>query len=207
MTVLRKISLKRIVKVLRKNRKKQLTNASPRCIMLYVSDRNRRHNNLCASGSVGGARPCQGRGRGFESRLALFSFKEIQFYISYARVAQLVEHDLAKVGAAGSSPVSRSFYFKRTSIGCPFLCPAGLVLFEVSAPLCTVSRSYFDVFSLLLAFFENRNLRFSKTKHFNRHLLNFMYCFRSPKKPFTRQIIHIVYTQISPLFLILLYIF
>lgn len=25
----------------------------------------------------------------------------------YARVAQLVEHDLAKVGAAGSSPVSR----------------------------------------------------------------------------------------------------
>ena len=26
-----------------------------------------------------------------------------------ARVAQLVEHDLAKVGAAGSSPVSRSF--------------------------------------------------------------------------------------------------
>ena len=28
--------------------------------------------------------------------------------IEYARVAQLVEHDLAKVGAAGSSPVSRS---------------------------------------------------------------------------------------------------
>ena len=26
----------------------------------------------------------------------------------YARVAQLVEHNLAKVGAAGSSPVSRS---------------------------------------------------------------------------------------------------
>ena len=28
-------------------------------------------NTKCASGSVGGARPCQGRGRGFESRLAL----------------------------------------------------------------------------------------------------------------------------------------
>ena len=27
----------------------------------------------------------------------------------YARVAQLVEYDLAKVGVAGSSPVSRSF--------------------------------------------------------------------------------------------------
>ncbi len=29
---------------------------------------------------------------------------------AYARVAQLVERDLAKVEAAGSSPVSRSFY-------------------------------------------------------------------------------------------------
>ena len=37
-----------------------------------------------------------------------------------ARVAQLVEHDLAKVGVAGSSPVSRSYYVKRTSEGCPF---------------------------------------------------------------------------------------
>ncbi|MEY3100667.1 MAG: hypothetical protein RIS63_1571, partial [Bacteroidota bacterium] len=26
-----------------------------------------------------------------------------------ARIAQLVEHDLAKVGVAGSNPVSRSF--------------------------------------------------------------------------------------------------
>ena len=39
----------------------------------------------------------------------------------YARVAQLVEHDLAKVGAAGSSPVSRSLLIKRASDGCPFL--------------------------------------------------------------------------------------
>ena len=31
-----------------------------------------RKRKTCASGSVGGARPCQGRGRGFESRLALF---------------------------------------------------------------------------------------------------------------------------------------
>ena len=36
----------------------------------------------CASGSVGGARPCQGRGRGFESRLALFSCKGISVRIS-----------------------------------------------------------------------------------------------------------------------------
>ena len=40
---------------------------------------------------------------------------------TYARVAQLVEHDLAKVGAAGSSPVSRSLLIKRASDGCPFL--------------------------------------------------------------------------------------
>ena len=37
----------------------------------------------------------------------------------YARVAQLVEHDLAKVGAAGSSPVSRSQRNKkRISFSC-----------------------------------------------------------------------------------------
>ncbi len=41
-----------------------------------------------------------------------------------ARVAQLVEHDLAKVGAAGSSPVSRSFYLTETLINTvfPLLC-------------------------------------------------------------------------------------
>ena len=33
----------------------------------------------------------------------------------YARVAQLVEYDLAKVGVAGSSPVSRFFYLQRKS--------------------------------------------------------------------------------------------
>ena len=42
-------------------------------------------------------------------------YKYLLYYVQvgcrtdeYARVAQLVEHDLAKVGAAGSSPVSRS---------------------------------------------------------------------------------------------------
>ena len=36
--------------------------------------------HICASGSVGGARPCQGRGRGFESRLALFkSYNTISY--------------------------------------------------------------------------------------------------------------------------------
>ena len=34
----------------------------------------------------------------------------------HARVAQLVERDLAKVEAAGSSPVSRSFITRKRSI-------------------------------------------------------------------------------------------
>ena len=56
----------------------------------------------CENSSVGRARPCQGRGRGFESRFSLEDF------LKYAKIAQLVEHDLAKVGVAGSSPVFRS---------------------------------------------------------------------------------------------------
>ena len=40
----------------------------------------------------------------------------------YARVAQLVERDLAKVEAAGSSPVSRSYFLHEKDIlyGYPF---------------------------------------------------------------------------------------
>lgn len=53
-----------------------MTNARLRCMISNVSGRHNRHNNLCASGSVGGARPCQGRGRGFESRLALSKEQE-----------------------------------------------------------------------------------------------------------------------------------
>ena len=57
-----------------------LTNCNSCCMISNVSGRHDRHNNLCASGSVGGARPCQGRGRGFESRLALsFNKKGIRW--------------------------------------------------------------------------------------------------------------------------------
>ena len=41
--------------------------------------------------------------------------------IRNARVAQLVERDLAKVEAAGSSPVSRFFHAKGYPKGYPFL--------------------------------------------------------------------------------------
>ena len=39
-----------------------------------------------------------------------------------ARVAQLVEYDLAKVGVAGSSPVSRSFFIFRIQIPVSGIC-------------------------------------------------------------------------------------
>ena len=32
------------------------------------------------------------------------------FFLNFAEIAQLVEHNLAKVGVAGPSPVFRSFY-------------------------------------------------------------------------------------------------
>ena len=56
-----------------------------------------------------------------------------------ARVAQLVEYDLAKVGVAGSSPVSRSQEYKKGyPKWIPFLVlfkPCRARTFEVSAPL------------------------------------------------------------------------
>ena len=45
------------------------------------------------------------------------------FCITYAKIAQLVEHNLAKVGVAGSSPVFRS-RLTLASYGCT-LCPGG----------------------------------------------------------------------------------
>ena len=48
-----------------------------------VLRRTAKDSMICASGSVGGARPCQGRGRGFESRLALFFMQRISVRISF----------------------------------------------------------------------------------------------------------------------------
>ena len=38
------------------------------------------------------------------------AFREVLLLKDYAEIAQLVEHDLAKVGVAGSSPVFRSTF-------------------------------------------------------------------------------------------------
>ena len=63
--------------------------------------------------SVGRAQPCQGWGREFEPRFPLslkfwiFSLQNEALRIN-AEIAQLVEHNLAKVGVASSSLVFRS---------------------------------------------------------------------------------------------------
>ena len=56
----------------------------------------------CASGSVGGARPCQGRGRGFESRLALLFCTEIgirldAYFLCKKSPAGLKQHSMNAV--------------------------------------------------------------------------------------------------------------
>ena len=56
---------------------------------------------VCASGSVGGVRPCQGRGRGFESRLALFYFKSLVFtrlFVFYKELKNRLENDFKITG-------------------------------------------------------------------------------------------------------------
>ena len=44
------------------------------------------------------------------SSLLLFTI-----FLNFAEIAQLVEHNLAKVGVAGPSPVFRSFIIKETA--------------------------------------------------------------------------------------------
>ena len=64
--------------------------------------------DLCGNSSVGRARPCQGRGREFESRLPLtFWIKPIENFLN-AQVAELVDAHVSGACAArraGSSPV------------------------------------------------------------------------------------------------------
>ena len=65
-----------------------------------------RKRKTCASGSVGGARPCQGRGRGFESRLALFSFheKRTSGRMSFFRESKARQGSASASGYRGLSP-------------------------------------------------------------------------------------------------------
>ena len=61
-----------------------------------------REQNKCASGSVGGARPCQGRGRGFESRLALLRKRKADTKVSVFLLSP--EHETVEDKAARQPP-------------------------------------------------------------------------------------------------------
>ena len=108
-------------------------------LVLILPSRDKKLQNFgtkfCGNSSVGRARPCQGRGREFESRfpltvlsnmnhsfhadfleqreqcqtrLSIAESRQKADWRSQAEIAQLVEHDLAKVGVASSSLVFRS---------------------------------------------------------------------------------------------------
>ena len=96
---------------------------------------------ICASGSVGGARPCQGRGRGFESRLALFLYTKgiLKGYLLYinescrtrtVRIFVPLRSVLTEVQWTSSTP-SRAMKDS-----------AGLERFEVSALLRSVQNRH-----------------------------------------------------------------
>ena len=104
-----------------------------------VLRRTAKDNMICASGSVGGARPCQGRGRGFESRLALFSCKRMSIRISFlhemspAGLKQNSENSVRGLRgpkvlfgrcyhwSPGPIAPSRAFFMQRISIRISFL--------------------------------------------------------------------------------------
>jgi hypothetical protein len=70
---------------------------------------------ICESSSVGRARPCQGRGRGFESRLSLNM--ERKFHVVYGRPdGGIGRHAGLKIlwlrGCAGSSPAPGTSFWK-----------------------------------------------------------------------------------------------
>ena len=78
----------------------------------------------CASGSVGGVRPCQGRGRGFESRLALFKALDFSraflFYRKVRPIRQKTSGEL--LSASGTrlttTEVKRRAHFAIKEYGC-----------------------------------------------------------------------------------------
>ena len=83
---------------------------------------------LCASGSVGGARPCQGRGRGFESRLALALKRKdimrcmVSFLFNEAQPGLEASSDLGTCSSKGSRYLGQTLP-SRVRWGCLVLDP------------------------------------------------------------------------------------
>ena len=128
---------------------------------------------ICASGSVGGARPCQGRGRGFESRLALFR----KFILLCASGSVGGARPCQGRGRGFESRLVLYITTKGHPKGCPFCCnraPPGLEgsrsplrsgrrKADVPRTSCAVSCSCLKprniVKSMLLGFLLPQNLR------------------------------------------------
>ena len=148
---------------------------------------------ICASGSVGGARPCQGRGRGFESRLALsLSQRRHPFGCllcdkrvlpdSYVRVSPLrsvhsrrppdVVHRLAL-------PCLTSFSRNKS-------CRTRTLPFFRSAPVCALSRASFPTFFFLKLVLPDSYVRVSPLRSVHRLALPFLASFSRNKSCRTR---------------------
>ncbi len=102
-----------------------LTFPGPYCNIVMFAVRT----HICASGSVGGARPCQGRGRGFESRLALLQKEKdtqrgILLFLQEHFKSRRDDMPGAPLGARGVTlaPVSRSLIILRVTYLQKFCC-------------------------------------------------------------------------------------
>jgi hypothetical protein len=120
----------------------------------------------CGNSSVGRARPCQGRGREFESRFPLqnISSRVLQLLALNAGIAQLVEHDLAKVGVASSSLVSRSSQHdsdKHHYAGIAQLVEHDLAKVGVASSSLVSRSNLISVFNSISLFFLNASIRSS----------------------------------------------
>ncbi len=74
-----------LIQIIPKKYKKHLTSAILCGIVYLVAEENTFSRNICDSGVVGNARPCQGRDRGFEPRLSLLQTRTIRPGFLYFR--------------------------------------------------------------------------------------------------------------------------
>ena len=119
---------------------------------------------ICASGSVGGARPCQGRGRGFESRLALSLIKK-RYPIGYLFFIK------SNPGRARSSSVSEdikpsSVRAKRWSTG-PTAPSRALKKTFNRMSFFTLQKSNLLAFFSLLCYINYRHMSITKVRCFH----------------------------------------
>ena len=121
---------------------------------MYCSKEHKKQTeqyNECDSGSVGRVRPCQGRGRGFESRLALFLYTKgiLKGYLLYinescrtrtVRIYIPLRSVLTEVHWTSSTPSRTMKDFAGLERSRSPLC-SGRCRTDIHRMSCTVSRS------------------------------------------------------------------